>query len=46
MANKKMKEAFAGMKNITLCENAVSIRSTMKEADIVQMEALADELLK
>jgi flavorubredoxin len=46
MANKKMKEAFAGMKNMTLCENAVSIRSTMKEADIVQMEALADELLK
>ncbi len=46
MANKKMREAFEGMKNMTLCDNMVSIKSTMKEADIVQMEALAEELLK
>jgi flavorubredoxin len=46
MANKKMKEAFEGMKNMTVCENMVTIRSTMKETDVAQMEALADELLK
>ncbi len=46
MANKKMREAFEGMKNMTLCDNMVSIKSTMKEADIAQMEALAEELLK
>lgn len=46
MANKKMQEAFEGMKNMTLCENTVTIRSTMKDADIEKMEALADELLK
>lgn len=45
MANKKMQEAFAGMKNITQCENTVTIRSTMKESDLAQMEALAKELL-
>ncbi len=46
MANKKMREAFEGMKNMTLCDNMVTIKSTMKEADIAQMEALAEELLK
>lgn len=46
MANKKMREIVAGMKNMTLCEQMVTIKSTMKEADIAQMEALAEELLK
>ncbi len=46
MANKKMAERFEKMKNITLCENRVSIKSAMKEADIAQMEALAEEILK
>ena len=45
IANKKMREAFGAMKNMTLCENEVTIRSAMKEADVAQMEALADELL-
>ena len=45
MANKKMREAIEGMKNITLCENMVTIKSTMKEADFKQMEVLAEELL-
>lgn len=46
MANKKMREIVAGMKNMTLCEQMVTIKSTMKEADIAQMEALTEELLK
>ena len=44
-ANKKMTEHFEKMKNITLCENRVSIKSTLKETDIAQLEALADEIL-
>lgn len=45
VANRKMREAFEKMKNMTLCDNMVTIKSTMKEADVAQMEALADELL-
>ncbi len=45
MANKKMAERFAAMKNVTVCENKVSIKSAMKDANIAEMEALADELL-
>lgn len=45
MANRKMREMIEGMKNMTLCDNMVTIKSTLKEADIAQMEALADELL-
>ena len=45
MANKKMKEFFEGMKNMTLCENTVTIKSTMKDENIAEMEALAEELL-
>lgn len=45
VANKKMRDAFEGMKNMTLCDNMVTIKSTMKDSDIAQMEALAEELL-
>ena len=45
VTNRKMREAFEKMKNMTLCDNMVTIKSTMKEADVAQMEALADELL-
>ena len=45
MANKKMREAVEGMKNMTLCDHMVTIQSTLKDADIGQMEALAEELL-
>lgn len=45
MANKLMAEIFGSMKNITLCENRVSIKSAMTDSDIEKMNALADELL-
>jgi len=45
VANRKMKEFFEKMKNMTLCENEVSIKSAMKDANIKEMEALADEIL-
>ena len=44
-AARTMKAIIEGMKNITLCEKVVSIKSTMKENDIEGMEELADELL-
>ena len=46
MANRKMREIVEGMKNMTLCEHMVTIKSTMKEDDVAQMEILAQELLQ
>lgn len=43
-AAKKMSEAFAAFKNITICENVVSIKSTMNADNIIQMENLSKEL--
>lgn len=45
MANKKMREAVEGMKKMTLCDHMVTIKSVMKDSDLAQMEALAEELL-
>lgn len=45
IAAKKMKTAMEGFKNLSFAETTVSIKSAMKEADIVQLEKLADELL-
>ena len=43
-AGKWMKTAFEGMKNINICQNIVTIKSTMKDSDIVNMEKLAEEM--
>ncbi len=43
---RKMKEFFEGMKEITMCENTVTIRSAMKEANVAEMEQLAEEILQ
>jgi flavorubredoxin len=45
MAAKKMKAVFEGMKNIEMVEPVVTIRSTMNDATVEAMEALADALL-
>ena len=45
IAAKKMKTAMEGFKNLNFAETTVSIKSAMKEPDIVQLEKLADELL-
>ena len=39
-----MKEYFEGMKNITLCDTVVTVKSTLNEASAEQLKALADEL--
>ena len=45
-SGKLMKKMFAKMKDITICEQMVTIKSAMKSENIEQMEKLADELLK
>ena len=40
-----MKATLESMKNITVCESTVTIKSAMKPADVPALEALANELL-
>lgn len=44
MAAKKMAEAVGVLKNITVLSESVSIKSAVKEQDIVQLEKMADML--
>lgn len=46
MAGKLMKEQFGSMKDIEVLENMVTIRSTLKEEDKKNLEALAQELVR
>ena len=46
LAAKKMRESLESMKNIEICENIVSIKSTVKEENVEQMDKIIDELLK
>lgn len=45
-AARAMKAIVETMKDITLCENTVTIKSTLKESDMPQLVSLAEELLK
>lgn len=45
MAGKIMKEYMESMKDIEICPTAVTIRSAMKDENVTQLEALADEIL-
>lgn len=45
MAGKQMRAVFEGMKEITICDQVVTIKSTMKDSTITDMEKLADEIL-
>ena len=44
-AAKGMKDILEGMKEVNICENVVSIKSTMKDTDVAKMEELAKEIL-
>ena len=44
MANKKMLEYFTGMKNVTVLEKQVSVKSALKEAQRADLQAIAEEL--
>lgn len=45
-AAKCMKNVLESMKEVTICEPVVTIKSTMKEESVKEMEELADKLLK
>lgn len=45
MAGKKMREILEGMKDITICEPVVTIKSSMKEDNLKVMEELAEKLV-
>ena len=45
IAAKNMKSILEQMKEITICDKVVSIKSVMKENTVADMEALAEELL-
>lgn len=45
MAGKKMMDEMSALKNIKIIENKVTIKSALKEADIIQLENLADALM-
>ena len=45
-AGKCIKEIISKMKDITICENQVTIMSSMTEKNIEDMEKLAKEILK
>ena len=44
-AARGMKGILEGMKEISVCENTVSIKSVMKAQDLAKMEELAKEIL-
>lgn len=45
IAAKNMRTLLEQMKDITICDKVVTIKSAMKESTIADMEALADELI-
>ena len=46
MAAKLMKERLESCKNLTFCENIVTIKSKMDDADVEKLELLAKELME
>lgn len=46
VAGKKMKEHLEGMKNISIMEPVITIRSTMSDANLEQMKYLAKEICR
>lgn len=44
-AARSMKGFVENMKNITICDNTVTIKSTLKDADMDNVNALVDEIL-
>ena len=45
MAGKQMRAILDEMKNLTICDSQVTIRSTMNEKNVEEMNQLAEELL-
>ena len=45
MAGKKIKESLESMKEITICDPIISIKSAMSDQNLLDMHALATRLL-
>lgn len=45
LANKVMKDMLTPMKNVTICENTVTIKSTYKKENLEDIEKLIEELM-
>ena len=45
MAAKTMRSMLEQMKDITVCDKVVTIKSAVKDSTVADMEALAEELL-
>ncbi len=45
LANKVMKDMLTPMKNVTICENTVTIKSTYKKENLEDIEKLIEELI-
>ena len=46
LANKVMKDLLSPMKNITICENTVTIKSTYKDENLEAINNLIEEMIK
>ena len=46
LANKVMKDLLSPMKNITICENTVTIKSTYKDENLEAITNLSEEIIK
>ena len=46
LANKVMKDLLSPMKNITICENTVTIKSTYKDENLEAITNLIEEIIK
>ena len=46
LANKAMKDLLSSMKNITICENTVTIKSTYKDENLEAINNLIEEILE
>lgn len=44
-AARTMKAVLESMKNVTVCENTVTVKSAFKDSDVPALEALAEELI-
>ena len=44
-AARQMKAVFEGLKKITICDTAVTIKSVMNDDTVEVMEKMADELM-
>ena len=43
-AGKQMKEILSGMKNVEILENEITLKSSLREEQLGELQAMADQL--